>query len=131
MKTCHNCSETKDLSAFNKNKGRKDGYASTCRDCMKLLRKDHYSRNKDKVVASVMERRRAITAAVWQVKCASSCVDCGESDPRVLEFDHLPEYEKEFTISAAGQMGLGLDRVLKEIEKCEVVCANHHRIRTH
>lgn len=56
-----------------------------------------------------------------------SCVDCGERDPVVLEFDHLPE--KSFAI------GQALTRkrwqtILKEIEKCEVVCANCHRRRT-
>ena len=68
MKTCNNCSESKGLSAFNKNAGRKDGHAATCRDCMKLLRKDHYGRNKEKVVDAVIARRAAIRKAVWETK---------------------------------------------------------------
>ena len=55
------------------------------------------------------------------------CVDCGERDPIVLEFDHLAE--KEFAISA-GLRGRRWDDVLREIDKCEVVCANCHRRRT-
>ena len=55
------------------------------------------------------------------------CVDCGETDPVVLEFDHLAA--KSFDI------GQSIDRrpwaaILAEIEKCEVVCANCHRRRT-
>jgi hypothetical protein len=55
------------------------------------------------------------------------CVDCGETDPIVLEFDHLAD--KEFSISA-GLRGRRWADVIREIDKCEVVCANCHRRRT-
>lgn len=55
------------------------------------------------------------------------CVDCGESDPLVLEFDHLRD--KTFNIARA-MPDRGWDSILAEIEKCEVVCANCHRRRT-
>lgn len=131
MKTCTQCKIDKSLSEFNKNKARKDGHANVCRECMKLLRKDHYLRNKDAVLSAVIARRQTIADEVWKYKNNHPCVDCGESDPRVLEFDHLPEFEKEFNISKAVLEGYGLERIMAEIEKCEVVCANHHRIRTH
>ena len=55
------------------------------------------------------------------------CVDCGESDPVVLEFDHLGD--KKFGI-ADGIRNRNWQDVLDEIAKCEVVCANCHRRRT-
>lgn len=55
------------------------------------------------------------------------CVDCGESDPVVLEFDHL--FEKSFTI-ADGLKSRSWEAVMAEIQKCEVVCVNCHRRRT-
>lgn len=55
------------------------------------------------------------------------CVDCGETDPIVLEFDHLQD--KKFAISA-GIRNRNWADVLDEIAKCEVVCANCHRRRT-
>jgi hypothetical protein len=55
------------------------------------------------------------------------CVDCGEDDVLVLEFDHMSE--KEFGI-ANGVRSRSWDAVLREMEKCEVVCANCHRRRT-
>ncbi len=55
------------------------------------------------------------------------CVDCGETDPVVLEFDHLGE--KDFNI-AKGIRDRNWESVLAEISKCEVVCANCHRRRT-
>ena len=54
-------------------------------------------------------------------------MDCGESDPLVLEFDHLRD--KSFAISR-GWADRGWESILREIEKCEVVCANCHRRRT-
>ena len=56
-----------------------------------------------------------------------SCVDCGEGDPLVLEFDHLGN--KKFNI-ARGLSNRSWQAVLDEIAKCDVVCANCHRRRT-
>ena len=55
------------------------------------------------------------------------CVDCGNTDIRVLEFDHLPSNKKLFGISGNR---VGIARLKEEIKKCDVVCANCHRIRT-
>lgn len=55
------------------------------------------------------------------------CVDCGEEDPIVLEFDHLGD--KSFDISK-GLRYRNWTSVLAEIKKCQVVCANCHRRRT-
>lgn len=56
------------------------------------------------------------------------CVDCGEGDIVVLDFDHLPGCTKSFNIGSAWDKKV--DLILAEIEKCEVVCANCHRRRT-
>lgn len=59
------------------------------------------------------------------------CTDCGESDPIVLEFDHLPGFEKKFNVSTAVTGSTrSWSAILAEIAKCEVVCANCHRRRT-
>ena len=55
------------------------------------------------------------------------CVDCGESDPVVLEFDHLRD--KSFA-TGAKLAQFAWQTILDEIKKCEVVCANCHRRRT-
>jgi len=58
-------------------------------------------------------------------------MDCGEDDPIVLEFDHLPEFEKKFNISHAISGSTRSWRLIKsEIDKCEVVCSNCHKRRT-
>jgi hypothetical protein len=56
------------------------------------------------------------------------CTDCGESDPVVLEFDHLDAGTKSFNIGQA-LPHRNWESILEEIEKCEVVCRNCHRRR--
>lgn len=60
----------------------------------------------------------------------SFCVDCGETDMVVLEFDHVNPALKKFEISQAVRLGYNWDDVLEELDKCEVVCANCHKRRT-
>jgi hypothetical protein len=55
------------------------------------------------------------------------CIDCGETDPLVLEFDHL--HDKSFDI-ARGLRDRSWAELLPEMAKCDVICANCHRRRT-
>jgi len=65
---------------------------------------------------------------VWVYLLCHPCVDCGEPDPVVLEFDHVRGV-KAFTIGQdAGHVGR--DLLIEEIKKCDVRCANCHRRRT-
>jgi len=59
-------------------------------------------------------------------KVSKGCHLCSESDPRVLQFHHVNSEEKESSISKMLSSGCSLKKILKEIEKCEVVCANCH-----
>jgi len=57
------------------------------------------------------------------------CTDCKTKyPPHVMQFDHLPQYTKSFTIGQSYHFSPA--RILKEIDKCEVVCANCHADRT-
>ena len=58
------------------------------------------------------------------------CVDCEESDPIVLTFDHV-RGEKSNNIANMVSAGQSLESIMAEIEKCEVRCFNCHAIRTH
>jgi hypothetical protein len=58
----------------------------------------------------------------------ASCMDCGEDDPRVLEFDHVEG--KLADVSYLVQAGASPEVLQAEIDRCEVVCANCHRRRT-
>lgn len=71
-----------------------------------------------------------IRAYIKDYKESRSCADCKVSYPYwVMDFDHLSD--KSFGINRFTEHTLDLEKIKKEIEKCEVVCANCHRQRTH
>lgn len=58
------------------------------------------------------------------------CIDCGEKDILVLEFDHKDRKMKEGEIRHIIQSGATLEKVMEEVQKCEVRCSNCHRRKT-
>ena len=64
-----------------------------------------------------------------EIKVSTGCIDCGNKNPIVLDFDHLKD--KKYNVSRMIHDGFSWAAIKKEIAKCEVVCANCHRIRTH
>lgn len=77
-----------------------------------------------------IERKREVMRQLDLIKLALGCRDCGyNADPIALDFDHLDPTQKVDSICALAKRG-SLARVLTEIEKCDVVCANCHRVRT-
>ena len=102
-----------------------------CRACRSAYGKEHYAANRQRYINQAHTRKQALnlerTSFLIEFFAGHPCIDCGERDPVVLEFDHLRD--KSFCI------GLELTRrkwqdILDEIAKCEVVCANCHRRRT-
>ena len=86
-------------------KGRENGYKR-----MKILRKEKY-------------------AKICSIKLKTGCMDCGYNLSAVaLDFDHRVGEVKLFTLSMYNSKSW--DNILREIAKCDVVCANCHRIRT-
>lgn len=57
------------------------------------------------------------------------CADCGWTDSRVLQFDHV-RGEKRGEVPAMVNAGYGWDTILEEIAKCEIRCANCHTRKT-
>jgi hypothetical protein len=98
-----------------------------------LAKRRYYEANKDVVKARSSTHKRAIRDAVrvWLYEYLKDhpCVDCGETDPIILEFDHLRD--KQFTLGDAARRGIPLKRVIAEVGKCEVRCANCHRAKTY
>ena len=66
---------------------------------------------------------------MWDYLLNHSCIDCGEDDPIVLEFDHINPDDKSSSVAALISR-YSLNRLIAEIEKCEVRCANCHRRKT-
>lgn len=135
MKICSRCKKEKQLECFNFKNKAIGTRQSLCIDCNKAYNKEHYKANrqsyKDKVRAYRIEFGNKPTEKelfVYNYKCNSSCIDCGESDPVVLTFDHRDPKVKNFTISMA--KGKTLEEIRLEIEKCDIRCFNCHARRT-
>lgn len=68
---------------------------------------------------------------IQQIKLARGCTDCGyRKHPDALDFDHLPEHGKVLAVGVLAASRASIKRINEEIARCEVVCANCHRIRT-
>lgn len=94
----------------------------------------HYEANKDAYVKRALEHKAKqkdlLREALLDYLLKNPCVDCGEKDVVVLDFDHRDPGEKSFAVSDAIRRGYSMRRVLAEVRKCDVRCANCHRRRT-
>lgn len=131
-KKCTICLEIKSATDFNKNKSKKDGLNSLCKECSRIRSKQYYAENKTIHVKNVGMRcrhqRYKNREFVLEYLKTHPCVVCNETDPVVLEFNHLRD--KKENISRMWAQGFALSSIKKEIEKCEVLCANCHRRKT-
>lgn len=130
LKTCASCGVSRSISEFAL-RSHRASLDNRCRACRAAYQKEHYERNRNVYVARSRRRRVRIRRErfLWLLDhlAAHPCVDCGESDPRVLEFDHLSD--KSFSIGTWFSQR-NWDALLREIQKCDVVCANCHSRRT-
>jgi hypothetical protein len=124
-KVCTKCKVLKPLEGFNKRAVAKDGHSSQCKECNKEnLRKD-YLKSKSKY--RERNKRSKLRRRAWfiEFKKTLSCIKCGESRWWVLDFHHRNPENKE------GDLGNLLNHSKKafekELEKCDVLCANCHR----
>jgi protein-arginine kinase activator protein McsA len=134
MKRCSSCKKDKPLAKFNTNKARKDGKQNFCRECGKAHAKGYYRDNSERMVrqSKAAKEQRAEKNLRWVLDHLREhpCVDCGETDLLVLEFDHIKGAKKTDVVRLVVQ-GYSLETIKKEISKCEVRCANCHRRRTY
>lgn len=121
-RTCHRCKVEQPIDQFyveaearaTVRKGKK--HKMPCRKCQQRYQ---------------AERRAPRQAIADKIKMDAGCMDCGlhPEHAQVLEFDHRPDEVKLFHISDRMVSGTVAD-LLAEIAKCDVVCANCHRVRT-
>jgi hypothetical protein len=131
MRRCGRFGQLKPVEEFawrRKEKGQRHNY---CRPCHAEYHRKHYLANRERYIAQAAKQKAQLrlerTRMLLEYFNSHACVDCGESDPVVLEFDHLRD--KSFAVTAK-LVNYRWERILEEIEKCEVVCANCHRRRT-
>lgn len=128
MKRCYRCQELKPASDYNRSAKTDDGLHSYCRDCQKAhyeSNKPRHRRNVRRVTVERLKRDRIVIAEAL----SGGCVDCGFSDIRALDFDHV-RGEKVANVGALVRLGRPIEVIVAEIAKCEVRCRNCHAIVT-
>lgn len=105
-----------------------------CRVCSRLYSAEHYQANADiykrRAIVNGVRRRDELHRKLFAYLSCHPCVECGEADPIVLDPDHRDPCEKTLSISRMWYNGYSWTKILQEIEKCDIRCANCHRRRT-
>lgn len=123
-KYCPHCKIDLPLTSFNKNSHHSDGLASECRECKKLYQKAYYTKNSKYEIEQVKQRKAFIRRKLDEYKSNLKCT-CGENHIACLQFHHEND-DKEINIGEAPGRGWSWERILLEIQKCIVMCANCH-----
>jgi len=133
FKRCGSCAEYKAVGEFSTRRADGHSLKSYCRPCERSFNRSYY-RDKDhpkqrnRVRANSARYRARNHQFVWTYLEQHPCVDCGESDPIVLEFDHVSD--KVCNVSDLASSQAARHRIETEIAKCVVRCANCHRRKT-
>lgn len=134
QKYCPKCKVEKDIAEFGPNKSRKDGLQSHCKQCRNDYLKSWYKENSDlhksRVKTSKDKDRAEKRLKIQNFLREHPCIDCGNEDIEVLEFDHRDATTKEFAVADYLRQGANWQRIFAEMEKCDVRCANCHRKKT-
>jgi len=130
LRRCGRCSCFKPVAEFDTRS--KGGYQGYCRPCHKVYKQENYRQNRDKFVRRALEHKARLQQIVRTAKDCP-CKDCGERyPPYVMDFDHREGETKLFNIADRGSRSwMSVADLENEIAKCDVVCANCHRERTH
>ena len=129
-KRCADCKEMKPHTAYNKLSRSPDGFQGYCQDCSRTRGRTSYRIHKDGGVRRTKQRNEDLRERIAKAKSVP-CTDCGGTFPTVcMDFDHLPGFEKSYSIATMLRHRMAWKTVQAEIDKCDVVCANCHRIRT-
>lgn len=135
-KVCIKCSESREVNMFAKKRRLKTGeqrHHTHCKLCQSDINRDNYNADveyfKKKGTASTLKRRVKTHLFFIEYFKTHPCVDCGEDDPLVLDFDHV-RGAKKCGISKLKSGNSSMSVMLDEVAKCEVRCANCHRKQT-
>jgi hypothetical protein len=131
-RTCTKCFLEKPIEEFGWKDRTINKRHAVCKECTAKRSSEWYYNNREHHIQSVKANsdsyRNQAREYVYQYLSNHPCVECGETDPIVLEFHHLGNKEAE--IAAMVGQGTSLEKIIKEIEKCEVLCGNCHKRKT-
>lgn len=90
----------------------------------KRYNKEYYKNNTQKEKDRVNKRKIETREWFKNFKKTLKCNRCSEDHPACLDFHHIDGDKKEFQIPRMVKNGFSIDKILEEIEKCEILCSN-------
>lgn len=97
-------------------------------DAMRKYRREWYYRNSEHAIEKVKNRRKMLREWFLTLKKKLKCEQCGQRHPATIAFHHNDPEQKEISLANACSCGFSKDQILKEIDKCTVLCHNCHSI---
>lgn len=128
MSICIRCNQEKNECEFNFRNKKLGKKSKTCKNCTKQDSKQHYRLNKDYYFERNKTKRKRNQEWLNEYKSTLTCVKCGQNHIATIDFHHADSSSKDFDIGSALNKGVSRNTILKEIEKCIVLCSNCHRI---
>lgn len=137
VKKCPKCSQKKSLDGFYQRKKHRTGeYYEKCKECMKTRGRTYYHQNRERQYALALKRKERYRAErkKWlEIIKNKPCEDCGKMYPSwIMDFDHR---DGEIKIRSISWMAFhdtsNFEKIKDEMRKCDLVCSNCHRQRTH
>lgn len=127
LKKCSKCNSDKPIDEFSWKDKKNNRRSSECKDCHRKYRDAYYKNNKKKEIKRVHRRRQELLEWFSNLKKTWKCSRCSEDHPAALQLHHRDPSEKEGGINLLiRRRGWSIEKILEEIKKCEVLCANCH-----
>lgn len=133
MRVCTKCQKNKPEDEFYWYDKKRTRREYRCKECCKDAKKVHYktsyeNRQKQRERSALIRARNRAYLTQWLKE--HPCVDCNNADIRVLQFDHIEPLRGTKKKRVTAMLGVNLQKLQEEIDKCEIRCANCHMIRT-
>ena len=120
---CYKCGKFRAAKFFSRRTRNKNGLSEICKDCKRNNRLGISQEHRYPYFRRFRAEKRK---RLDEIKARTGCSSCGENDTRCLQFHHLDSKQKDRTISRLYAGTWGWERILREIAKCVVLCANCH-----
>lgn len=105
-----------------------------CQECSRAYIREHYKRNKKYYKDKAKKRTNLLLKEGHKIIAKyllfHPCVDCGEKNILLLEFDHRDRSVKDNDVSRIIKSRGSIEKLIEEIQKCDIRCANCHRRKT-
>ena len=128
MKNCCICQVEKPVSEFNKNKTRKDGLNTLCKQCSQERSKRYYKENTELHKKNINRRKRIYLHRAKNIVNEfrrNGCSFCDEKCSVCIDAHHTKD--KEHSIANMVRKGYSVNNIKKELSKCVPLCSNCHR----